>query len=318
VAMDGSCNGLQHFSAMFRDEIGGRAVNLTNNDRPRDVYTEVANNVGDELVTLTGDEWALKWLQSNLVNRKLCKRPTMTFGYGAKKWGFRDQLLAELKGREDFAAIKRHFAVEMDGRMKDGLPLACTFLSGAIDRALGATVVAASRAMHWLQTYAFSIASENQAVEWRVPVTGFQVRQEYYRIVKRQVRTTLAGSVVYPATYEATAEVRAHKQMNAVAPNVVHSLDAAVLMLTVGECAHEGISHFRMIHDSFATVPGDCAKLAEITRRVFVNFYLENDVVSELASQLTAQLPAGAEIPDVPPYGNLDLREVEDSKYFFA
>ena len=89
-------------------------------------------------------------------------------------------------------------------------------------------------------------------------------------------------------------------------------------MLTVGECAHEGISHFRMIHDSFATVPGDAAKLAEITRRVFVNFYLENDVVGELQAQLTSQLPVGADIPEAPAYGNLDLREVEDSKYFFA
>jgi DNA-directed RNA polymerase len=321
VAMDGSCNGLQHFSAMFRDEVGGRAVNLTNNDRPRDVYTEVANNVGDALVKDTGSEpLALKWLQSQLVNRKLCKRPTMTFGYGAKKWGFRDQLLAELKGREDFAAIKRHFAVEAEdgSRMKDGLPAACTYLSTKIDDALGVTVVAAAQAMKWLQSFALGIASENKVVEWTVPVTGFRVRQEYYRTIQRQVRTTLAGSVIYPASYTSSLDVRAHKQANAVAPNVVHSLDAAVLMLTVGESVHEGISHFRMIHDSFATVPGDASKLAEITRRVFVNFYMENDVVGELQSQLTSQLPVGAEIPDVPPYGSLDLREVEDSKYFFA
>jgi DNA-directed RNA polymerase len=320
VAMDGSCNGLQHFSAMFRDEIGGRAVNLTNNDRPRDVYTEVANNVGDALVQDGAEPLAIKWLASGLVNRKLCKRPTMTFGYGAKKWGFRDQIIAELKGREDFAGIKRTFAVEAEdgSRMKDGLPAASTYLSTKIDEALGVTVVAASRAMKWLQSHALSIASENRVVEWTVPVTGFQVRQEYYRTIQRQVRTTLAGSVIYPASYTSSQDVRAQKQANAVAPNIVHSLDAAVLMLTVGECAHEGISHFRMIHDSFATVPGDCAKLAEITRRVFVSFYMENDVVGELASQLTAQLPAGAEIPEVPPYGNLDLREVEDSKYFFA
>jgi DNA-directed RNA polymerase len=320
VAMDGSCNGLQHFSAMFRDEVGGRAVNLSNNDRPRDVYTEVAANVGDMLVKDSADPLALKWLQSGLVNRKLCKRPTMTFGYGAKKWGFRDQLLAELKGRDDFAAIKRHFGVEAEdgSRMKDGLPAACTYLSTKIDDALGVTVVAAAQAMKWLQSFALGISSENKVVEWQVPVTGFRVRQEYYRSIQRQVKTTLAGSVIYPVAYSATQDVRAQKQANAVAPNVVHSFDAAVLMLTVGEAAHEGISHFRMIHDSFATVPGDASKLAEITRRVFVNFYLENDVVGELQSQLTSQLPVGAEIPEVPPYGNLDLREVEDSKYFFA
>lgn len=29
--MDGSCNGLQNLSALFRDEIGGQATNLTAN-----------------------------------------------------------------------------------------------------------------------------------------------------------------------------------------------------------------------------------------------------------------------------------------------
>jgi len=41
-------------------------------------------------------------------------------------------------------------------------------------------------------------------------------------------------------------------------------------------------------------------------------------VVGELQAQLTSQLPVGADIPEAPAYGNLDLREVEDSKYFFA
>ena len=317
VAMDGSCNGLQHFSAMFRDEKGGRAVNLTNNDTPRDVYSSVSDAVGELLVKLAPDPMALKWLTSGLINRKLTKRPTMTFGYGAKKWGFRDQLFAELKGRDEYPKIKAHFMVEEDGRPKEGLLNACTYLSGIINDALGVTVVAAARAMHWLQSYAMQISSANSVVEWHVPVTGFHVRQEYYKRFERRVETTLAGRVRISLAEDST-DVKAHKQANAVAPNIVHSLDAAVLMLTVMESAHEGISHFRMIHDSFATVPADCAKLAEITRRVFVSFYTDNDIPKQLAVQLNTQLPEGAEIPAMPQYGTLDLSEVLDSKYFFA
>ncbi len=46
VAMDGSCNGLQHYSALLRDPIGAKAVNLVPSDRPRDIYEHVANKVG--------------------------------------------------------------------------------------------------------------------------------------------------------------------------------------------------------------------------------------------------------------------------------
>lgn len=44
VHQDGSCNGLQHYAALGRDEHGGRAVNLTpvqGEDRPQDVYSKV-------------------------------------------------------------------------------------------------------------------------------------------------------------------------------------------------------------------------------------------------------------------------------------
>jgi DNA-directed RNA polymerase len=37
VHMDGSCNGLQHYAALGRDTVGGRAVNLLESDGPQDV-----------------------------------------------------------------------------------------------------------------------------------------------------------------------------------------------------------------------------------------------------------------------------------------
>ena len=45
VAMDGSCSGIQHFSAMLRDEKGGAAVNLVPQELPADVYRAVAEKV---------------------------------------------------------------------------------------------------------------------------------------------------------------------------------------------------------------------------------------------------------------------------------
>ena len=35
VAMDGSCNGLQHYAALALDDPGGAAVNLTPSERPQ-------------------------------------------------------------------------------------------------------------------------------------------------------------------------------------------------------------------------------------------------------------------------------------------
>ena len=48
VAVDGSCNGLQLYSLMLKDEKAGRLVNLTVTDSPQDIYQVIADNVAGE------------------------------------------------------------------------------------------------------------------------------------------------------------------------------------------------------------------------------------------------------------------------------
>ena len=45
VHMDGSCNGLQHYAALGRDTVGGKAVNLLESDGPEDVCTYYATKL---------------------------------------------------------------------------------------------------------------------------------------------------------------------------------------------------------------------------------------------------------------------------------
>jgi DNA-directed RNA polymerase len=45
VQMDGSCNGLQHYAALGRDNLGALHVNLLPTAKPMDVYTGVLNVV---------------------------------------------------------------------------------------------------------------------------------------------------------------------------------------------------------------------------------------------------------------------------------
>jgi DNA-directed RNA polymerase, mitochondrial len=45
IHMDGSCNGLQHYAALGKDEEGGRQVNLIQSPQPQDVYTGVCQRV---------------------------------------------------------------------------------------------------------------------------------------------------------------------------------------------------------------------------------------------------------------------------------
>jgi DNA-directed RNA polymerase, mitochondrial len=321
VAMDGSCNGLQHFAAMFRDEVGARAVNVSPGSTPQDVYLRVANTVLDKLEREAGgNEMARLWLTSGLVNRKLCKRPTMTFGYGSKPFGMTYQLIEYLQKDCDYDVVEDHFATldEATGELESRSFGACSYMAQAIWEALGDVVVKAFEAMHWLQVAARAIASSNKPVMWRVPLTGFPVRQGYFESNMRRLDTVLSGSVRIQLSYhEQTDNVNAVKQANAIAPNVVHSLDAAALMLTVNAASAEGIESFAMVHDSYGTTPGDAQLLADVLRQEFVGLY-EHDVPNMLREQWAAQVDDPTDIPPPPAPGSLDLAGVLVSSYFFA
>src|ERR1035437_1319977 len=288
VSQDGTCNGLQHFSAMFRDEVGGSAVNLLPTELPQDIYQRIADSVLGKLELLaSGDPVAALWLRSGLITRKLTKRPVMTFGYGSKKYGFRDQLVEYLKQHKDWQEIREKFT---DAEGKQLLTVACSMLAGLIHDSISETVTAAGRGMVWLQQCTREITKGNKSVEWRVPATGFPVRQPYFACTKKRVRTILAGRTVKPEYYIATDTVLPAKQRNAVAPNVVHSLDAAALMLTVDLARQEGVSHFAFVHDSYGTLAADVGLLADCTRAAFVQLYSDEvDVIGNLFGQWKEQ-----------------------------
>lgn len=356
-AQDGSCNGIQHFSAMLRDEVGGRAVNLMPLDTPQDIYASVLSKVLDILQQDAGDPskqgstvaestvrvkggkrvkvsrtkvgravLAMRWLTSGQVNRKLVKRPVMTYPYGSRTFGFSQQILEHLQhlesgqyaSKQAWQRVREHFLTEEAG---DVTRDACQYLAQVIMRGIEQTVVAAAHAMDWLQDSARVIVQHtNAGVEWVVPGTGFWVKQHYTRLQDSQVKTMLLGKVYKPVVKLATAEPHRVKQANAVSPNVVHSLDAAALMLTVVDAKQHGVNCFAMVHDSYGAPAGDCAVLARSTRQCFVALYTKHEVVASLHQAFQKALVdhPKAVLPTVPPLGDLDLSGIHASAFFFA
>lgn len=317
VAADGTCNGLQHFAALWLDEEGAFHVNVTPNDRPQDVYARVADVVQGrlEFEAGRGNEAAALWLDSGLMGRGLMKRPTMTFGYGSRRFGFADQLLEYVEDE-----VGRRKAREFFDGEDTSLRKACTFMARLIWESLDDVVVAAKEGMDWFQACAREIVKTGEPVSWAVPLTGFRVEQPYYQQQKRQIETVLLGRTIQPVCYDDTDRPDPTKQANAISPNVIHSLDAAALMLCVVNCTreHEGRFSFQMVHDSFATHARDAGVLARVLRESFVQLYTQVDVVEELRSQFEEQVEEPEVLPEGPSKGSLDLSDVLVSDHFFC
>ena len=311
VAFDGSNNGLQHYSAMLRDRQGGKATNLVPLEKPADIYSEVLDKVVarcQQTAQREDDdhqEEALNWLQSGELDRKLCKRPCMTMPYGSKRYGIREQLVEELQARE---------TEELSG---SGYREA-HYLSGELWDAIGETVVAAREGMDFLQELARLAAAEGLPIHWTSPI-GLPVQQDYRSAKDRLVKTRWAGNLLQLKLKEDTDKIDKRRQANGIGPNVVHSLDASAMMLTVLAAKHEGLHSFSMVHDSFGTCAGRAGDLFRILREEFVRMYKE-PVLEQLVEEISAQLSPESkeEVPEIPPKGTLDIEEVLESDYFFA
>jgi DNA-directed RNA polymerase len=77
-----------------------------------------------------------------------------------------------------------------------------------------------------------------------------------------------------------------------------------------------GIRHFAMVHDSYGVHACDVDLLNRVLREEFVRIYSE-PVLQNFIDQLRKAHP-GIELPDPPKTGDLDIRQVLESPYFFA
>ncbi|MEL6979657.1 MAG: DNA-directed RNA polymerase [Pseudomonadota bacterium] len=333
IGLDGSCSGIQHFSLALRDEVGGAAVNLTPQApeaRAADIYEEVAAAVRALLERdLTREETfgvggearrpvaalARAWLDFG-VTRALCKRPTMTYGYGARGYGYVEQIMADTLGPA-FAAHEadpeRPWPFEGRGFGE------ALYLAARMTEAIERTVLKAAEAMRWLQQVASAATARGRPLLWTAP-DGFPVLQAYREQRDLRVKTVLAGRPLRLTLKEETARLDARRQRQGVAPNFVHALDACHLRLTVARAAEEGMRDFALVHDSFAVHAADTPRFFQIIRETMVEMYDAVDVMGAFHEEIAAQLAeeGAAPPPAPPPRGRLELRRVLDSEHCFS
>ena len=314
VAVDGSCNGLQHYSAMLRDPRGAAATNLIPADKPQDIYGEVAKAVISSLQGIIANPeataedrfWAQVWLDYG-VDRTLCKRPVMVLPYGGTL-NATQRYVAEVAADSPPGRFKADPAQFREG---------CNWMAKQVWNAMTEVVVGAVSAMGWLRGLSRAVSDDKRAIEWTTP-TGFKVRQDYYPSKLVRVETVLFGKRFQPALRETVDDgsVDRMRQANGLPPNFVHSLDASALILTVNASVGQGITSFAMIHDSYGTHAADMPTLSRVLREEFVAMYRQ-DILTQLRDEV---LPGGTpERSFEPPHiGGFDLEEVLGSLYFFA
>lgn len=300
--VDGSCNGLQHYSALAKDYNGGYEVNLVNREKPGDVYTKILNIVLDKIDNETNPsdiKWAKALKEANCINRKTVKQTVMTSVYGVTLLGAKDQIKNRLAEKNIFD-INTLFSVSL-------------YLAKITIESIGDLFKEANQIKSWLTKCALIISNSGNCVKWVTPL-GLPCMQPYKRLTKTEILRTHSQGIMITSDFD-DQPVNKRKQGSAFPPNFIHSLDSTHMMMSCKKAIEEGLV-FSSVHDSYWTHPSDIDILNKILREEFVNLYSQ-PLLENLLNSFKQSFPE-LQFPEIPEHGSLDLNEVKNSTYFFS
>ena len=300
---------VQNYSALLRDEVAGKAVNLLDSDKPNDIYATVAEKLIEQLQSDTS-QLAKAWLELG-INRKLTKRPVMVLPYGGTKLSCREYIEEYILDNYSQNFLYEHFNyIGKDPHTT--IFKASKWLSDYLWKAICETLQSATVGMAYIR--AKLKGHKEKPLEWTTPC-GLLVHQAYENTTRHQIKTELYGSVskYWINTPTGDDSLSKSKQTNGICPNFIHSLDASCLMKFLNKAKELGIESFGAVHDSYGTLACYTALTQKLLREAFVEIYNDStDVLASFIEDITGEIPT-----DLPEKGNLNINDVLDSKYFF-
>ena len=279
VATDATCSGLQILAGLARDKSTAAMVNVLPSDKPQDAYKVIAEQSRSEIPERLRPYW----------DRKKTKRCVMTIPYNAKPFSNRQYI------RDAFKDID----VEVENEE-------LTQIVKAVRDAMEAVVPGPMKVMRWIeQEVAKAIKKGTQELTWVTP-SGFRVTQRLMKMHHKIVELKLLGRCrVKVLDGEKGVDLRHHK--NATAPNLIHSLDAAMLHIS----ATKFNAPIALIHDSVLCRATDMSHLSTLVRDTYMHLFAEHDFLKDFAKAIGAKT-------EPPIIGDLEPSSVIESTYFFC
>lgn len=300
VAMDATCSGLQHLSALTRDTEGAYHTNLINNgtDKKSDIYMHVAKLATEMLPKFVPDTAVSQFWEQNEITRNMSKKPVMTHVYGATLLNCIDELALQLSDAG-------HEPIKEGDKVLYSMTALAVPTGKALKHGVVKAVPKADRMMKYLQKVVRT--NKVDCVCWTSPIGVPVVNWAEGNILKQIHIRSMGISAIVLNTGDGKYNTRI--AANGIVPNFVHSFDASHLCMTITEAGCDILP----IHDSFATHPCDVPELHAVLRTQFIKLYKDFNIEDMLKFN-NVDLE---ELP-VPPIGTLDLDTINDSPFMFG
>lgn len=191
--------------------------------------------------------------------------------------------------------------------------------------------------------YNFFIDIAKITIKLGIPLTwitpsGLKITQRYLKKKKIVVPLSIFGKTKKLVLTENDDSLDSIKQQQAIIPNIIHSLDASHLINLIKTSSEENFRPLITIHDCFGTLPNKMGELDWKVRKEFVLLYTDSKFLNDFHQRFIQSITDNQfviktennkfyiilennekiEIPSIPKLGELDIKNIMNSKYMIS
>lgn len=229
------------------------------------------------------------------TRRKIVKRNVMTMPYGGTRYGFGEQVYEDTKSMgQYFRIMQRKWSQYLGQKVYD-------FCYSNLD--------GPAKMLKLFEKVAVRENEKKRFMKYNQLLTNLPVTHPYKKpkvtIVQLYRRSTNEHIRLKVESWKESV-LNPKKQKSGAAPNIVHSLDALHLTMTVDAAPYQ----VSVVHDSFGCTPGNMEHLYVLVRETFAKMY-DMDPLGHILDQL--------DCTDLyTPVGDYDVWDICDAEYAFA
>jgi len=287
IQLDATCNGYQHLALLTGNDDLAKELNLvlsSSDELPKDFYLfislrlkeyfkkEIEENKGNNDATIATYK---KLVELNL-NRKLIKSTIMVKPYNASQYQMANYI------KNQFNVVKTESTKSYVHPSNKDIYLTDSdfmLLSKVIDRILINEFPKLQEFILYLNRVAQICSILNIPIIWALP-TGLNINQYYTDSEAIRLKPFTNRKLTYTLAI-GNKKLYKSKQIRALMPNLIHSLDASSLALLVNEYfdSEYNANNFYSIHDCFAVPASKVSKMIRLLKLVYINIYSENQYI---------------------------------------
>nr|ABR20838.1 RNA polymerase [Fusarium proliferatum] len=298
IQLDGTCNGFQHLALMSHELTLFDSLNLSKSskaDNPKDFYSHILTLLEGYLQEKyknsrnEEERESFSRLLKLGLNRSNVKKIIMTKPYNSTDTTLSSYLKSSLildkteTSKEDPSIKLNWYKVSKDSEVsvnhKD-----IRLMVETINEMLFVRYPRIKALNEYLNKIAILHNKLNIPIVWYLP-TGLIVNQQYMKQHKKRVKPTWSSTKYLTLTITDKVKIDKQKQVRALMPNLVHSLDATTLCVLYNLFSKSSYKtknkniNFYSVHDCYGVTAPNVESLIKHLQSTYINIYTDKNYI---------------------------------------